>query len=57
MKVTLIFKTHLDVKTECIICQETFGIDAELIKMPCKHEYHGKCIRHWLSVSTTCPMW
>ncbi|KAI9495514.1 hypothetical protein BDB00DRAFT_236241 [Zychaea mexicana] len=24
--------------------------------MPCKHEYHGKCIRHWLGVSTTCPM-
>ncbi|KAI9259409.1 hypothetical protein BDA99DRAFT_560847 [Phascolomyces articulosus] len=45
-----------EVETECIICQEAFGVDTELMKMPCKHEYHSKCIRHWLSVSTTCPM-
>ncbi|KAG0167435.1 hypothetical protein DFQ30_006058 [Apophysomyces sp. BC1015] len=45
-----------DEQSECIICQETFGVKTELIRMPCKHEYHGSCIRQWLGVSGTCPM-
>ncbi|KAI9306580.1 hypothetical protein BJ944DRAFT_263330 [Cunninghamella echinulata] len=46
----------LDVKTECIICQENFGTFNELIKMPCQHEYHGTCLRQWLHVNATCPI-
>ncbi|KAF7727067.1 hypothetical protein EC973_008030 [Apophysomyces ossiformis] len=43
-------------REECTICQETFGVMSELIRMPCKHEYHGPCIRKWLGVSNTCPI-
>ncbi|KAI8144496.1 hypothetical protein BJV82DRAFT_607546 [Fennellomyces sp. T-0311] len=49
-------ESDADVEMECIICQEPYGTQNEIIEMPCKHEYHGKCIRQWLGISTTCPM-
>ncbi|CAO3651216.1 unnamed protein product [Cunninghamella blakesleeana] len=59
--INLLDKRHLqkegtDDKIECIICQESFGIFNELIRMPCKHEYHGICLRQWLEVNPTCPI-
>lgn len=45
-----------DVKEECIICQEEFGVALEIYSLPCQHKYHGTCISKWFSVNTSCPI-
>ncbi|CAG8748899.1 24230_t:CDS:2, partial [Gigaspora rosea] len=34
---------------ECVICLEDYVDEDELRIMPCKHEYHVKCIDSWLT--------
>lgn len=36
------------VNAECVICLETFEDDERVLELPCKHLYHGDCIRKWL---------
>lgn len=36
------------VNAECVICLETFEEEEKLLELPCKHLYHGECIRKWL---------
>ncbi|GKU87636.1 hypothetical protein SLEP1_g2001 [Rubroshorea leprosula] len=41
---------------ECIICLEDFWSDEEVVRMPCKHFFHGDCIVRWLRKSHLCPL-
>ncbi|CCG81348.1 Uncharacterized RING finger protein C57A7.09 [Taphrina deformans PYCC 5710] len=36
------------VNAECVICLENFQDEEKLLELPCKHLYHGDCIRKWL---------
>lgn len=40
----------------CPICMEEFDEDKEIRVTPCKHTFHGPCLRGWLNVSRVCPM-
>ncbi|ORX60458.1 hypothetical protein DM01DRAFT_1332614 [Hesseltinella vesiculosa] len=54
---TLHDQDHLvTASVDCIICQETYQTGKLITKMPCGHEYHDECIRHWLNHNITCPV-
>jgi Ring finger domain len=41
---------------ECVICQDAYAVGALVIKLPCSHLFHEKCISSWLlRHSGTCP--
>ncbi|KAI9350146.1 hypothetical protein BDR26DRAFT_930287 [Obelidium mucronatum] len=48
---------------KCVVCQDCFtcstteeeGVDSSVLRMPCKHLFHGSCLRPWLKTSNTCP--
>ena len=42
-------------KDLCCICLQNFKIKEKLRKLPCKHNFHKKCIDKWLVESKTCP--
>ncbi|KAI8070914.1 hypothetical protein BC940DRAFT_175426 [Gongronella butleri] len=46
----------VETSIDCIICQETYVAGKTIAKMPCGHEYHDDCIRHWLNHNDTCPV-
>ncbi|KAL5862899.1 hypothetical protein ACOSQ3_000413 [Xanthoceras sorbifolium] len=40
----------------CSICMEELDADSWVIRTPCNHVYHTKCITKWLKISHCCPM-
>uniref|UniRef100_A0A914C4Y9 RING-type domain-containing protein n=1 Tax=Acrobeloides nanus TaxID=290746 RepID=A0A914C4Y9_9BILA len=44
-------------KDQCPICLGLFEdeLEAILLKLPCKHLFHKKCIIPWLEKAATCP--
>ncbi|XP_048227204.1 E3 ubiquitin-protein ligase AIP2 [Ricinus communis] len=44
------------ISSDCAICLEEFGGEVKLIKMPCPHIFHKKCIFGWLKNQKTHPM-
>jgi hypothetical protein len=43
----------------CTICLEAVAQGAEVISLPCCHQFHRECITPWLrqqGASATCPM-
>ncbi|CAI6003081.1 unnamed protein product [Closterium sp. NIES-64] len=40
----------------CTVCNEVAEVGEEVVRLPCRHLYHGACIRQWLGVRNTCPM-
>jgi ribosomal protein S27E len=44
---------ELDTK-ECIICMD--NKETEWFTLECRHEYHKKCIHHWMRIRMTCPI-
>lgn len=41
---------------ECSICLDNYNPTDKIIKLPCNHIYHQKCINEWFSKSKSCPM-
>jgi hypothetical protein len=41
---------------ECCICFQEFGVDVEVVRLPCGHMFHPKCIKQWLQQKCTCPV-
>jgi hypothetical protein len=39
---------------ECIICLD--NKETEWITLDCRHEYHKKCIHHWMQIRMICPI-
>jgi len=40
----------------CQVCQEQMHLHGPVVKLPCSHPFHEKCIREWLRQSATCPV-
>jgi hypothetical protein len=43
-------------EVNCSICLENFKLNDNVIKLPCKHEFHPECLNGWLKNKSTCPM-
>uniref|UniRef100_A0A1J3DU07 RING-type E3 ubiquitin transferase n=1 Tax=Noccaea caerulescens TaxID=107243 RepID=A0A1J3DU07_NOCCA len=44
-------------QSKCAICLEEYKEREELGKLKgCGHDYHGGCIKKWLSIKNTCPI-
>lgn len=41
-------QAEVDEGTECVICQDEYKVDEEVVKLPCKHIYHEECVTRWL---------
>jgi len=41
---------------DCQVCFEKFGAEEKLNQLPCKHLFHGECIRPWFETHNTCPV-
>ncbi|CAN0398548.1 unnamed protein product, partial [Laminaria digitata] len=39
----------------CAICMSDFELDEEISILPCRHVFHGECIRKWLVLRNRCP--
>ncbi|KAF3904748.1 hypothetical protein ABW20_dc0101766 [Dactylellina cionopaga] len=47
---------EVDEGTECVICQDEYKLDEEVVKLPCKHIYHEECVKRWLETHDACPI-
>ncbi|KAK9713138.1 hypothetical protein RND81_06G005900 [Saponaria officinalis] len=47
--------TEDEEERECVICSEKLEEGVEVIKMPCLHKYHNKCLIPWLFKNHFCP--
>ncbi|XP_028788735.1 putative RING-H2 finger protein ATL37 [Neltuma alba] len=56
VKVEQIEGTSVGKYGNCTICFEDFAIDSEVLRLPCSHLFHGKCIINWLQNRNTCPL-
>jgi len=40
----------------CAVCMENYVNGDELRSLPCRHEFHTKCVDEWLKLRNTCPL-
>jgi hypothetical protein len=40
----------------CSVCKDDFTSGQRVDRLPCKHYFHGDCIRSWLAIRSTCPV-
>ncbi|XP_044952812.1 E3 ubiquitin-protein ligase CIP8-like [Hordeum vulgare subsp. vulgare] len=40
----------------CAVCKDVFALGQCVVFLPCKHYFHGDCIRPWLAMRSTCPV-
>jgi E3 ubiquitin-protein ligase RNF38/44 len=40
-----------DMQTSCVVCLNDFQSRQLLRSLPCRHEFHARCIDKWLKVS------
>lgn len=41
---------------DCSICLDKHSTGVEVMRLPCKHVFHGYCILQWLQTSHYCPL-
>lgn len=51
-----ITQRHLNIYSQCAVCQHNFELGSEARLMPCMHLYHSDCIITWLVRSSSCPL-
>ena len=54
-KVLVYDNTMKSIETKCSICLTDFNLKDKIISLECKHIFHVKCIRQWLSNGKKCP--
>lgn len=42
-------------RAECTVCLEEFADREAVLRLPCAHLFHGRCIRTWLQHDRRCP--
>ncbi|OIW05281.1 hypothetical protein TanjilG_03670 [Lupinus angustifolius] len=40
----------------CIICQDEYKDEENIVVLRCDHEYHADCLKKWLLVKNVCPV-
>ncbi|GIL78675.1 hypothetical protein Vretifemale_8088, partial [Volvox reticuliferus] len=45
-----------DEEPQCAVCLCEYEEGEVITQLPCKHEFHGTCIRKWLRTHYTCPI-
>ena len=40
----------------CAICHDDMETDSKVVRLPCKHHFHGHCARRWLVQKARCPL-
>ncbi|XP_052790536.1 uncharacterized protein LOC128224650 [Mya arenaria] len=40
----------------CSICLSEFKTGCDLVKLPCKHDFHKDCVTEWLKTNGSCPV-
>ncbi|KAK3156234.1 hypothetical protein QOZ80_2AG0104560 [Eleusine coracana subsp. coracana] len=40
----------------CAVCKDGIAVEQLVMRLPCKHFFHGDCIRPWLAIRNTCPV-
>ncbi|TVU32881.1 hypothetical protein EJB05_24644, partial [Eragrostis curvula] len=40
----------------CPVCKDGIEAGQLVVRLPCKHFFHGDCIRPWLAIRNTCPV-
>ncbi|KAI9317404.1 hypothetical protein BX666DRAFT_1936936 [Dichotomocladium elegans] len=48
---------EIEDKTDCAVCKDEFGPTEIVNELPCQHVFHEDCIKPWLKVNGTCPVW
>ncbi|CAD6251562.1 unnamed protein product [Miscanthus lutarioriparius] len=38
------------------VCKDGIAAGQSVLRLPCKHYFHGECIRPWLAIRNTCPV-
>ncbi|KAF3917430.1 hypothetical protein ABW21_db0207217 [Orbilia brochopaga] len=49
-------QAEVDEGTECVVCQDEFKVQEEVVKLPCRHIYHDECVTRWLETHDACPI-
>jgi len=42
-------------KAECSICMDEVNIGDKVTSLPCRHWFHGECVKAWLNEHDSCP--
>ncbi|CAI2374613.1 unnamed protein product [Moneuplotes crassus] len=53
--VTIRSKKEYSKDDTCPICLSNYGYGHKIIKLPCKHFFHEKCVKEWFSKKSSCP--
>ncbi|KAI9310950.1 hypothetical protein BX666DRAFT_1868669 [Dichotomocladium elegans] len=44
-------------RIDCAICKDEFARSELEVELPCAHLFHPDCIKPWLKMNGTCPVW
>lgn len=44
-------------EADCAVCKDAFEATEQVIQLPCEHIFHDDCIKPWLKLNSTCPVW
>jgi hypothetical protein len=39
----------------CVVCQEGFEVQEQIMELECSHVFHKSCLEQWLVVNAKCP--
>lgn len=43
-------------QTSCVVCMAEFEARQSVRVLPCRHEFHARCVDKWLRNNRTCPI-
>ncbi|KAI8890750.1 hypothetical protein K501DRAFT_168163, partial [Backusella circina FSU 941] len=44
-------------ESDCAVCKDLFEPEERVTELPCDHIFHDDCIKPWLKLNGTCPVW
>ena len=55
-KIKVLTGKEVNLLNECTICLEKYIKKEKIIELPCKHNFHAKCIKEWFEKDNkSCP--
>ncbi|KAK6336667.1 hypothetical protein TWF718_009460 [Orbilia javanica] len=49
-------QAEVDDGSECVVCQDEYKVNEDVVKLPCRHIYHEECVTRWLETHDACPI-